>query len=341
MKFLKPVMMIVASLIGSIANGQTLYVDATNSNDKANGSREAPFASLEKAITHASRFSGDKAITIKVAPGLYSLKSKLLITFSKSHQSSVPVTIEAMLLPDDTAWTPQKMPIIQSISDNNNDPNKKFPHCVGLLIAANNVTIKGLKFLGNANPAVQYYYPIKKEDTTYSGLKIEQCYFVGDKNGTPIQGAVWVHGPETSVKHCIFYGCKNALLLFRGIKGFSFTNSIVYGAYEAAVWFGPFDAPFIFRDNIISGCNFFWLRAEDTYPAYIFSNSYIGGNKNYMGVYRKAGEAIVSPDSNIIEKGINKSGSIILNEVALEGIKKGYLHLSPKSEGYNIPAGIF
>jgi hypothetical protein len=37
------------------------------------------------------------------------------------------------------------------------------------------------------------------------------------------------------VDHCIFYGCKNALVLIKSVRDFSMPHSIVSGAYEAAV----------------------------------------------------------------------------------------------------------
>jgi hypothetical protein len=84
-------------------------------------------------------------------------------------------------------------------------------------------------------------------------LTISQCYFIGEKNSSPVQGAIWAHGAGIHVDHCIFFGCRNALILIRSIEGFSLTNSIIVGAYEAAVWFGQFKSPVILRDNIVTG----------------------------------------------------------------------------------------
>ncbi|MCD2423766.1 right-handed parallel beta-helix repeat-containing protein [Niabella pedocola] len=338
LKLFSAAMMVI---VCSGAGAQTIFVDPVKGNDRSGGTSVAPFASLEKAALAAAALPGNDAITIKLAPGLYLLKNKITVTTGKAYRFSARFTIEAAVMPDDTAWTPAKMPVIQSVSGNNNDPNRKFPHCVGLLIAANNVVIQGLKFTGNAHPGVDYYYPVKKEDTLYSGLKVAQCYFVGDKNAAPIQGALWAHGPGTEVEHCIFYGCKNALLLFRGIKDFSLTHSIIYGAYEAAVWFGPFNNTFIFRDNIISDCNFFWLSPEGTDPQYIFSNSIIANNKHYAGMYLNAGGLAAVDKTSFKESHIRKTASLVFNEVGLDGVQTGYLHLSPTSDGYEIPAGIF
>ncbi len=80
----------------------------------------------------------------------------------------------------------QKCRSLQSVSGNNSDA--QFKHSVGFLVAANNVKFLGIKFTGNANPGVNYYYPITKEDSLLKGLEVSQCYFAGDRYSAPIQG---------------------------------------------------------------------------------------------------------------------------------------------------------
>jgi len=247
-------------------------------------------------------------------------------------------TIEATVMPDDPDWIPAKTPVIQSTSPNNSVT--QFTHCAGFLVSRNNVSFKGLKFVGNANPDVTYYYPITRESETLRGLKVSQCYFIGEKNSAPIQGAIWAHGAGTHVDHCIFFDCKNALLLFKSIKDFSVTNSIISGAYEAAVWFGPFDAPFIFRNNIITHCEYFWLRPDNTAPAYVFANSFIVNNEHYMGFYTSNGP-VDAVNNGHMETNIRKTGKIILSEVKTKGMPADYLNLTSESDGKDIEAGIF
>ncbi|MVM40763.1 hypothetical protein GO730_28835 [Spirosoma sp. HMF3257] len=241
-------------------------------------------------------------------------------------------------MPDDPDWQPTKMPVIQSISTDNS--TKQFVHAIGFLVARNNVSFKGLKLVGNANPTVRYYYPITREDEALQGLDVSQCYFIGEKNSAPIQGAIWAHGGGTHVDHSIFYGCKNALLLFKSITNFSLTNSIISGSYEAAVWFGPYESDFLFRNNVVTNCEYFWLRAENTTPNYTFSTSIIAGNAHYMGFFGPKG-AIEANETNQITKGVKKSGTILLSEVKTNGLPIDYLNLLPQSDGYDLKAGIF
>jgi hypothetical protein len=241
-------------------------------------------------------------------------------------------------MPDDPEWTPLRMPIIQSVSPDNT--NTQFTHCAGILASKNNICLRGLKFLGNANPGVRYYYPVTRENDTYKGLEVSQCYFIGEKNSLPIQGGIWAHGAGIKVDHSIFFECKNALLLFRSISDFSLTNSIICGSYEAAVWFGPFTSQFTFNNNIVTQCNYFWLRAENTKPEYEFHNSLITENNQYLGFYGSKGPIPAAVDS-IKEINVIKTGKVLLSEVKTEGIPKDYLNLTAQSAGKDIPAGIF
>jgi hypothetical protein len=319
-------------------SAQTLYVDVAQGKDEAKGTATDPVASLDKAVALAHDFTGNEPVTIKIYPGLYVIRQVLEIKTRSSSAGTIPYTLEAAVMPDDTAWQPTKMPVIQSVSTDNS--TKQFAHAIGFLVAKNNVSFKGLKFVGNANPAVRYYYPITREDETLQGLDVSQCYFIGEKNSSPIQGAIWAHGGGTHVDHTIFYGCKNALLLFKSIKDFALTNSIISGSYEAAVWFGPYESDFLFRNNVVTNCEYFWLRAADTTPKYTFNNSVIAGNTHYMGFFGQKA-AVEANETNQIEQGVKKSGTILLSEVKTNGLPPDYLNLLPQSAGYDLKAGIF
>ena len=336
---MKKLMLLAILTLTMLSNthAQTIFVDAVKGTNKGSGTITDPTSNLENAVTIASRYAGNEPITIKVAPGLYIIHH-LMIIKSASSNDTLKFTIEASIMPDDTAWTPYKMPVIESVSDDN--LTTYFPHTGGFLVAKNNVSIKGLKFVGNPNPSIKYYYPITREKEMSSGLEISQCYFVGERNSLPIQGAVYTNGGGIHVHHCIFYECKNALLLFQGIKDFSVTNSIIYGSYESAVWFGPFNSDFVFKDNIVSHCNFFWVRPDSTQPAYHFDNSLITDNTHFMGYYSRNGLV----DANInahVETNIQKTGKVLLREVETEGIPGDYLNLTPESDGRDLHAGIF
>ncbi len=323
---------------GGPPNAQTVFVDARKGRDQGTGTVTDPIGSLQGAIALASRFTGDQPITITVAPGLYVLPHLAEIRTGKSLEVSSEYSIEAAVMPDDPDWQPEKMPVIQSISPDNSVT--QFTHCTGCLVSRPNVSFKGLKFVGNVNPDVRYYYPIGRENENYRNLRISQCYFIGERNSSPVQGAIWAHGAGIDIAHCIFYGCRNALIALRSIADFSLRNSIIVGAYEAAVWFGPLKGSFVFRDNIVTGCNFFWVRPENTFPEYTFSRSLITDNGNYMGFFTPKGLVAATKNSHE-EIDIRKTGKVILSEVKTSGLPKDYLNQLPASDGNDIPAGIF
>ncbi|TVT39341.1 right-handed parallel beta-helix repeat-containing protein [Hymenobacter setariae] len=319
-------------------DAQTLYVDPLRGKLEAAGTASAPLASLEQAIRLAQGFSGQEPVVLRLYPGLYTLTQRAEIKTRRPAPDTVQYTVEAVVLPDDPAWQPTQMPVIQSISANNTAEG--FAHCSGFLLAKDNVRFRGLKFVGNANPAVTYYYPITRESETSTGLRIAQCYFIGDRNASPIQGAVWTFGSDVRVDHTIFYGCRNALIFSKGIKDVALTNSIIYGAYEAALWFRPREGGLIFRNNIVANCAYFWIVADRVLPKMTLSNSVITGITHFTGLDKDTGLTEFK-ETNHVEQGIQKNGTVLLQEVQTNGLPQDYLNPLPQSAGYTLKAGIF
>ncbi|MDR6568802.1 right-handed parallel beta-helix repeat-containing protein [Chitinophaga ginsengisegetis] len=317
---------------------QTLFVDPAKGRDNASGSINDPLLSIGEAVNRANDFTGNEPVTIKLAPGLYILTDQVVLKHFKAKEDTTRYTIEAAIMPDDTGWLPSKMPVIQSVSPNNKNW-AKFDHCTGFQVERNNTCFKGLKFVGNSNPAVVYYYTIERHFPELKGMEVSQCIFVGNRNSAPIQGALFAQGSGIKVDHCIFYECKNALLLFLSVNGFSLTNSIIYGAYEGAIWFGKF-SDFVFRDNVIANNNCFWISMKDYTPRYTFTNSLITDNKIFMGLNN---DGVIESDEKTvpITKDVQRSGKVMLNVVDTDTIPMSYLNLSPASAGRNIPAGLF
>ncbi|MBX2870556.1 MAG: right-handed parallel beta-helix repeat-containing protein [Saprospiraceae bacterium] len=325
---------------GSPLVAQTFYVDAQHGNDLDEGTESAPFQSLEYAVNRANTQTGNTPIVIKVMPGIYLLQDKISINPVKITTKDVRFIIEAAVMPDDDEWSPEAMPVIQSISGINS--TTQFPHATGILVASNHVTIQGLKFLGNANPQVDYYYPISKEDPDLSDMVISQCYFIGDKESAKIQGGIWAHGRENVVSHCIFYECRNGVLFFYNVDRFVIEHSIIYGAYESAFWFGPQDYPFTFTNNIIANNANFLVGPEDLEYSASFSNSIIANNEGYVGYWSRAEQKIKQISSpNITLDNTLRSGEIQLITNYSVKLTKEHLQLTPGSQGRKLHAGIF
>lgn len=324
-------------IVGTYA--QHIYVDADAKTPVELGTVEAPFGSLAKAIAHANALTGQGEILIEVLPGIYLLDDRVDVNPVRVMSDSTRFIIKAAIMPDDTAWTPQAMPVIQSISENNS--STQFPHATGLLIASSHVSIQGLKFLGNANPKVNYYYPISKEDQDLRDLLISQCYFIGDKEAAKIQGGIWAHGPQNTVSHCIFYGCRNAVLFFKNVEGFTIEHTIVYGSYESAFWFGREDYAFTFTHNVIANNAYFLVGPKDLTYSSSFSHSVIQ-NKGFVGYFSREGQSVMElSDPDIKMDHIRESGLIQLQMNLSVELDTFHLHLTKDSEGADLQAGIF
>lgn len=328
---------------------QTYYVDPLNGDDSFNGQAEdTPFRTLEKAFVYANSYSGEGTIHVKLFPGLYVATDKILLTPSKKLDQVNRFVIEAVVMPDDTLWEPSKMPIFQSISKNNH--SKQFEHCVGLSITTSHVSIKGIKFIGNPNPDVHYYYPVSREDDSLTDLEVSQCFFIGDNQSSPIQGAIYTFGMGLNVDHCIIYGCRNGVLHFSENSppfdmdtyiASSVKNCIINNANEGAFW-TAFPLPnYEFRENVVSNCKYFWVKiAEDT-GKYEIHNSVITNVVNFIVVQSRSfkGKRTVE-ETNVEEFNVIKSGSVLLINKEGPEFPKLHLHLLPQSAGFNLSAGV-
>lgn len=317
---------------------QTLFVDPLKGKAGASGATRDPVASIGEAVRIAERFSGKEPVIIKLYPGLYLLNDQVELKPFANGNDTTSYSIEAVILPDDTGWSPAKMPVIQSVSPNNKNW-KSFDHCAGLQVLRNNVHFRGLKFVGNSNPSVMYYYAIERHFPQLSGLDISQCIFTGSRNSAPMQGALFVQGPNINIDHTIFYECKNAVLAFMEVTGFSLTHSIIYGSYEGAIWFGKF-SDVNFRNNIVASNRCFWIGMKDYASRYLFENSVITGNEILMGTNN---DGIIEKDTvtKFQLRHVQLSGRVELQMASTDTIPRNYLHPVKGTAGYELHAGLF
>ncbi len=340
----KPIILLctIFLALGNQLFAQTLYVDAAKGNDQASGAVNAPLASLEQAVLKTNSFTENKLVKIKVAPGLYLLSHELFLKTATTKSDTNAYTIEAMVMPDDKIWQPDKMPVIQCVSSVNDTTG--FPHCIGMAIEKDNVHLKGLKFLGNPNNEVPDYYPIRRADKTLNGLFVSQCFFIGEPNSSAIQSAFWVSGPGVHVNYCIFHNSKIAMVLGSNFNDFSFTNSIVDGAYNTAIWYGSSGMvpSFTFQNNVFTNCYYILVYpAEKGQPKFSFRNLYLYNNAHELGSYPKAQDKFLSQKAiSIKEVNVIRNRKITLVDVKNDGITHDNLNLS-SSVGQDTSAGLF
>jgi hypothetical protein len=322
---------------------QAVYVDSNTGNDNNNGSLESPLYSIGKAIK-TIQSSDNNIFIMKINPGIYVL-DKHVPVYTEKEMTGRRIVIEANVVPGDTSWKPEKMPVIISAAKKGEFP--EFYNFVGaFLINENHVTIRGLKFHGYSYPNTRYF-PISRFNKEKTDLLVEQCMFVGDKEASHIQVGIIAHGNEVKIDHCVFYNAKNAVVYWQdagnGSKtGNSFTNNIVYGAFQTAVWLAWPDNDFLFKNNIITSCKYAFIKNSFNNTKYSIENSYILNNQFYQGVADSSG---VHPEEFVMnETKITKEGEIALrlpSENVDEPLPVDYLHIIPGTTGANLKAGLF
>ncbi|MCX6260614.1 MAG: hypothetical protein NTY95_07225, partial [Bacteroidia bacterium] len=250
------------------------------------------------------------------------------------------------ILPDDTSWTPEKMPVIASKATKGEIPESDH-FVVSLSINESHVTIRGLKFHGYFYPNTRYF-PIARFNKAKTDLSVEQCMFVGDENISQIQAGIIAHGNEVKIDHCVFYKIRNTVVFYQdsgdGIKtGNGITNSIIYGAKQG-VWTVWPDKDFKFENNIVSDCKHVWVKNYfNSTKSYSMENCVIVNNQFYKVISDSLG-VLVPGEFEIKEKNVTKEGQISLRLIENnvdQPLPIDYLHIIPGTLGYDIGAGLF
>jgi hypothetical protein len=325
-------------------HAQAVYVDSNIGNDNNAGTEKAPIFSINKAAEIISRIDNDIYV-MKINPGTYILDKHVLVAAEKA-MTNKRIVIEASVLPDDSTWTPEKMPVIISRSKTAEIMEKdlfiKDNWITCFYINESHVTIRGLKFLGYNYPT-KIFYPITRFNKTKTDLLVEQCMFLGDLQTSVIQVGIIANGDSVKVDHCIFYNANNSVVYWldsgNGIKtGNSMTFCIVYGASESAMWASSPDKDFIYKNNIVSNCKIFWsIDPKNNTAKYTLDSCVIVNNKIYTG----DGENPLTFALN--EKNVIKEGNISLRMINTiwEPLPIDHLHIMPGTLGYNLGAGLF
>lgn len=88
---------------------QAVYVDSNTGDDKNPGTKESPVYSISKAA-EIIKSSDNNIYIMKINPGVYILENHVSVATVK-EMTNKRIVIEASILPDDTSWTPEQMPV--------------------------------------------------------------------------------------------------------------------------------------------------------------------------------------------------------------------------------------
>jgi hypothetical protein len=339
----------MASICCLTIHAQAVYVDGNSGDDNNRGSKESPVLSIHKAM-EIVRSRDNNMTVIKINPGIYILDKHVSVATEKT-MTGKRIMIEASILPDDTSWTPETMPVIASKAIKGEMPESHH-FVVGLLVNESHVTIRGIKFHGYFYPNTRYF-PIARFNKAKTDLSVEQCLFVGDANISQIQAGVIAHGNEIKIDHCVFYKVRNTVVFFQdsgnGIKnGNGITHSIIFGASQA-VWTAWPDQDFKFENNIVSNCRYVWVKNSFNKAKYSMDNCVLVNNQFDKGMPDNV--RLGPGEFEINEKNVTKKGEISLrllgndDKPLLDSVDKplpiDYLHIIPGTLGYDMGAGLF
>ena len=262
-------------LMVSVVNAEILYVNVRDGCDDNAGTKEKPLKTIKQAALLINRKDGEDRDTIKIAPGIYALDETVVFNGMQKYSYNSRLKIEAEISPDDPNWQPQLMPIILSV-ENPKKKNGKITETYSIKIKTNHVTVQGLKFFGN--PSLNNMQCcIERVGEKFDDLIISQCMFIGSNDGLDIYCPVIGNGDRIIVEHCVFYKCHASAVFWDGLdgiggRGCAMRNCIVRDGFISGIWTCQTDEDFEFKNNIVSGCDYFWIRKAGDTQKYTIEN---------------------------------------------------------------------
>jgi hypothetical protein len=333
-------LMILSSLIVS---AQEIYVNAKTGNDKSAGSKSEPLKTIGEAAKRINANTTKEASTVILTEGIYALTETVLFNNSKFSQEN-RLTIKGEVLPNDSDWNPQRMPLIISVisgipTATDGEESR------GLEIETNHVTIEGIRFAGS--PAYYYikgfqdrrYYPIWRDGNNLDDLLVTQCLFAGNVDVLPIRVAVIANGNGLVVDHCVFYNCQNSVVFSNAMSGTSNRNvmryCLIYESNYSGVWTTTQTGDdFEFHHNVITNSRTAWIRDNNSTHHYQIHDCIFVNNGKLTG---NGGDNAINNDFLKMEN-VQLSGNI---ETEKDQSKNNYLQLKDGSFGSELHAGLF
>ena len=326
-----------------VASAEELYINTKTGNDKNAGSRAAPLKTIAEAAKRTNASHANEGATIILSEGVYALTETVIFSNNKFTKQN-RLTIRAEILPDDTSWNPQRMPIITTIIPGTPTPGDG-EESRGLEVEASHVTIEGLRFTGS--PAYYYmsgfqarrYYPIWRDGKNLDDLVISQCLFAGNVDVLPIRVAVIANGNGLVLDHCVFYNCQNPVVFWNAEGGTSYHDAmrycLVYEANYSGVWTTTQTGnDFEFHHNVIANSHTSWIRDDKSTHRYQIHDCILTNNGKTTG---NGGDKEINNDFLQMEN-VQLSGMI---EIEKDQSKKNYLQLKAGSFGSELHVGLF
>jgi hypothetical protein len=330
-------------LSAQIAIAETIHLDSRIGHDTNPGTREKPLRTIGQAAFIVNATEEPGPTTVKIAPGIYNLTKTVVFKNDRPYTEKDRLVIEAVILPDDPQWKPALMPIILS-TENPKDPNKpdRLTETYSLKIKVSHVTIRGLKFLGNPL-SNNWHACIERVGKDLDDLLVTQCVFVGDPDALNIYCPAIAIGDRFVVDHCIFYNCHASAVYWDALdgiggKGCAMKYCIVDGARICGVWTCRTAEDFELHNNIITRCEYFWMRKPGDRQRYRIRDCVLTNNRHYSGYGAASGPTgKTAPEVTFHENNVIKKGEVILEK---NKKARNYLHVVPGTLGSDLGAGL-
>jgi hypothetical protein len=323
---------------------EVLCVNSRTGNDAYSGTIDKPLQSLARAAELVNGNSAPGPATIKIASGLYSLDQTVVFDNRRAYTQEDRLTIEATILPDDPNWLPHLMPLVASKQiprASNGSPS--VTETYSLKIKVSHVTIRGLKFLGNA-ASNNWHNCVERVGDGLDDLLITQCMFEGDRRGADIYCATLATGNRFVVDHCLFKDCGACVVFWDGMQGVAgrgcaMRYCIVNKACQSGVWTCQTSEDFEFHHNVIVDGEYVWLRKPGDAQTYHLRQCVTVGNKYESGYGVTSGPIGPTGQTVHLEKEqVVGEGTVIFD---IDKMSRRYGHVANRSIGDDLGAGLF
>jgi hypothetical protein len=219
----------------------------------------------------------------------------------------------------------------------------------GILVETSHVTIQGLRIMGepvHESPFKDILirnYPIVWDGKNLEDFRVTQCLFLGNKIALPNHLGILSAGRALEVDHCVFYGVKDAVVMWNSPADKSkMHHNLCVNTYGALVWTWSTTEDFKFYNNVMSNVNVIWVLNKDAKYTFAIENSmFVGYNElvnkggGAAGFGEKADPAKLKLSDNVVLK---KEGNL---QIVEDPTSRNYLHLVPGTMGSELGAGLF
>ena len=322
---------------------ETIYVSSDQGNDTNSGTKDKPIQTIGRAADIVNDSNEPGPTTIKVAPGRYILDQTVIFKNKREYTETNRLTLEAAILPDNPNWLPYLMPVIVAQQIPTASGSMSGTETYSIKVKINHVTIRGLKFLGNEAPN-NFHNCIEHVGSKLDDLLVTQCLSQGDKDEADIYAAALATGNRFVVDHCVFKDCGACAVFWDGLEGIAgqgcaMRYCIVDSAYMSGVWTCQTAEDFEFHNNVITNCEYFWIRKNGDQQKYKINNCFIVGNKYFSGYGTADGPSgRTGEEVSFEENGIIKNGKVLFED---NKKSRNYLHILKGSAGSELGAGLF